>query len=156
MGFPGDTVVKNLPASSGDTGDAGSIPGSRRSPREGNGLQYSSLENSMDKGAWWTTVHGVAKNLTWLSDWEHYPCLWSQVWVYCENLGSRSSEWLLEIWFWVSQSISHQIGEKKWDSRILCHPQNHKCVWGEHRKQRQTQRKKNELNQWLLLGLQGR
>ena len=64
VGFPGDTVVKNLPASSGDTGDAGSIPGSRRSPREGNGLQYSSLENFMDKGAWWTTVHGVAKNLT--------------------------------------------------------------------------------------------
>ena len=144
MGFPGDIVVKNLPASSGDTGDAGSIPRSRRSPREGNGnqLQNSCLENSMDKGGWWTTVHGVAKNLIRLSNWEYYPSLWSQLWVYCENLGLRSSEWLLEIWFWVSQGISHQTGEKKWDSSILCHPKNHKCVWSGYRKQRQTQRRK--------------
>ena len=47
-----------------NVGDLGSIPGSRRSPGEGNGypLQYSCLENSMDKGAWWATVHGVAKS----------------------------------------------------------------------------------------------
>ena len=47
-------------------GDAGSIPGSGRSPGEGNGfpLQYSCLENSMDRGAWRTTVHGVAKSWT--------------------------------------------------------------------------------------------
>ena len=58
-GFSGGSVVKNLPASAGD---AGSIPGSRRSPGEGNGnsLQYSCLKNSMDRGAWWATVHGVA------------------------------------------------------------------------------------------------
>ena len=48
--------------------DSSSIPGSERSPGEGNGypLQYSCLENPMDKGAWWATVHGVAKNWTWL------------------------------------------------------------------------------------------
>ena len=47
-------------------GDLGSIPGSGRSPGEGNGnpLQYSCLENSMDGGAWWTTVHGVTKSRT--------------------------------------------------------------------------------------------
>ena len=47
-------------------GDMGSIPGSRRSPGEGNGnpLQYSSLENSMDRGAWWATIHGVANSWT--------------------------------------------------------------------------------------------
>ena len=58
--LPGGSLVKNLPA---NTGDAGSIPGSRRYPGEGNGnpLQYSCLENSMDRGAWWATVHGVAK-----------------------------------------------------------------------------------------------
>ena len=52
-------------------GDPGSTPGSRRSPREGNGnpLQYSCLKNPMDGGAWWATVHGVAKNWTQLSDW---------------------------------------------------------------------------------------
>ena len=53
-------------ASACNAGDLGSIPGSGRSPGEGNGnpLQYSCLENSMDGGAWWTTVHGVAKSRT--------------------------------------------------------------------------------------------
>ena len=53
-------TVENLPAKEGDPG---LIPGSGRSPREGHGnpLQYSCLENSMDRGAWWATVHGVAE-----------------------------------------------------------------------------------------------
>ena len=56
-------VVRNLPANAGDTRVAGSIPGSGRSPGVGNGnlLQYSHLENSRDRGAWWATVHGVAR-----------------------------------------------------------------------------------------------
>ena len=51
-------------ANAGGTRDVGLIPGSGRSPGEGNGnpLQYSCLENSMDRGAWWATVHGVAKS----------------------------------------------------------------------------------------------
>ena len=59
-------VVKNLPASAGDTRDTGSIPGSGRSPERGNGnpLQYSCLENPMDRGAWWATVHAVAESGT--------------------------------------------------------------------------------------------
>ena len=59
-------VVKNLPANVEDTGDAVSIPGSGRSPGEGNGkaFQYSCLENPMARGAWWTPVHGVTKNWT--------------------------------------------------------------------------------------------
>ena len=57
-------VVKSLPASAGDIKNMGSIPGLGRSPGGGNGnaLQYSCLENSMDRGAWWATVHGVAKS----------------------------------------------------------------------------------------------
>ena len=57
-GLPGDTVVKNLPANAGLTRDEGSMPGSGRYPGGGNGslLQYSSLENSIDRGAWWATV----------------------------------------------------------------------------------------------------
>ena len=57
-------VVKNLPASPGDIRDMGWIPGLGRSPGGGNGnpLQYSCLENSMDRGAWWATVHRVAKS----------------------------------------------------------------------------------------------
>ena len=56
-------------ASASNAGDLGSIPGSGRSPGEGNGnpLQDSCLENPMDGGAWWATVHGVAKSQTRLS-----------------------------------------------------------------------------------------
>ena len=59
-------MVKNLPVNTRDAGDVGSIPGSGRSPgeRNGNPLQCSCLENSMDRGTWWTTVHGVAKRET--------------------------------------------------------------------------------------------
>ena len=59
-------MVKNLPADAGATEDTGSIPGLRRSPgvANGNPLQYSCLENSMDKGARWGTVDGVAKSWT--------------------------------------------------------------------------------------------
>ena len=62
----GALVVKNSPASGGDSRDVGSIHGLGRFPGEGNGnpLQYSCLGNPMDRGAWETTVHGIAKNLT--------------------------------------------------------------------------------------------
>ena len=66
MGLPRSTVVKNPPANAGDTKDAGSISGLGKSPGGGNGnlLQYSCLENPMDKGAWQATVHGVVKSWT--------------------------------------------------------------------------------------------
>ena len=56
-------MAKNPLADAGDTRDEGSIPGSGRSPGEGygNALQYSCLENPMDGGAWWTTIHGVTE-----------------------------------------------------------------------------------------------
>ena len=59
-------MVKNLPVNAGDAGDVGSIPGSGRFPGGGNAnaLQYSCLENSMDRGAWWAIVPGVAKSQT--------------------------------------------------------------------------------------------
>ena len=60
LGFPGDSVVKNPPA---NAGDAGSIPGSGKSPedRSGNPFQYSCLGNPMNRGAWQAIVHGVQK-----------------------------------------------------------------------------------------------
>ena len=59
-------MVKNPPANSGNTRDTGSTPGSGRSPGVGNGnsLQYSCLENSMDRVAWWFIAHGVARSRT--------------------------------------------------------------------------------------------
>ena len=66
-GFPGGSDSK---VSVCNAGDLGSIPGSGRSPGEGKGnpLQYSCLESPMDRGAWWATVHGVAKSWTLLND----------------------------------------------------------------------------------------
>ena len=63
-GFPDGALVQNLPATAGDARDTGSIPGSGRSPGEGSGnsLQYSCLENSMDRGAWRATVRGVTES----------------------------------------------------------------------------------------------
>ena len=62
LGLPGDSEVKE---SSCNAGNLGSIPGLGRSPGEGKGyqIQYSDLENPMDKGAWQATVHGVTKSL---------------------------------------------------------------------------------------------
>ena len=81
LGFPGGSEVK---ASASNAGDPGSIPGSGRSPGEGNGnpLQYSCLQDPMGGGAWWATVHGVAKSWTRLSD---FTSLWEDIYKRIEN-----------------------------------------------------------------------
>ena len=70
--FPGGSDGKE---SACNAGDPGLIPRWRRSPGEGNGspLQYSRLENPMNGGAWWATVHGITKNRTRLSDFPFFP-----------------------------------------------------------------------------------
>ena len=72
-GFRGGTVVQDLPASAGAASDMGSTPESGRPRRVANGtqLQYSCLENPMDRGVWQATVHGAAKNQIWLSTRAH-------------------------------------------------------------------------------------
>ena len=67
LGFPGDSDGKEYAC---QAGDLGSVPGLGRSPGEGNGnpLQYSCLETSMDRGAWWATVHEVARSRTGFSN----------------------------------------------------------------------------------------
>ena len=69
QGLPRYSVVKNLHANEGAAGDVSLIPGWGRSSRGGNGnlLQYSCLENPLDRGAWWAIVHGVTKSWTQLS-----------------------------------------------------------------------------------------
>ena len=87
--FLGDSVVKNLPANAGDAGDSGTIPGSGRSPGEGNGnpFQYSRLGNPMDRGAWRATVHGVAKE----SDMTQVSCFHSPEMLVYANILSKST-----------------------------------------------------------------
>ena len=72
-GFPGGSVVENLPAKAGEAGDLGSTPVSGKSLGGGNvnPLQYSCLENPMDRGAWQATVQGVAKIQTLLRTYIH-------------------------------------------------------------------------------------
>ena len=91
-GFPGGSDGK---VSAHNAGDPGSIPGSGRSPGEGNGnpLQYSGLENSMDGGAWWATVHGVTKSQTRLSDFtftlKFTECTWCLLLLLLLSLESK-------------------------------------------------------------------
>ena len=66
-------MVKNLPTNAGDTRDTGSIPGLGRFPggKHDNPIQYSCLENPMDRRAWWATVHNAAKSRTGLKQSKH-------------------------------------------------------------------------------------
>ena len=70
LGFQGGTVVKNLPVNAGNAGDVNSVPEYQKSPGAGNGnpLQYSCLDSSMDRGAWYATVHGATKSWTRLTN----------------------------------------------------------------------------------------
>ena len=81
MGFSGGSEVK---ASAHNSGELGSIPGSGRSPGEGTGnpLQYACLENPMDGGAWWATVHRVEKSQTRLSDFTFTFRVWAMLFHY--------------------------------------------------------------------------
>ena len=98
-GFPVAQLVKNLPAKAGDKRDTGLIPGLGRSPGEGNGhpFQYSCLENSMDRGVWQSTAHGVTKYQTWLSAHAHTHThtAWCQVWE-CGQVRTRLLEWAFQ------------------------------------------------------------
>ena len=102
-------MVKNLPASAEDTRDMGLIPGSGRSSKVGNGtpLQYSCLENPMDRGAWQATVHVAVKSRTWLSP-------------RADNIQSFSRSWLkkktpcvifikMEVMFFPMMCNSHKL-----------------------------------------------
>ena len=84
MGFLGGSEVKNLPVNTGDTRDVrdtGSIPGLGRSPGGGhsNPLQYSCLENPMDRGNWQNTVHRVAQSWTQLKQLSTHACMQRKV-----------------------------------------------------------------------------
>ena len=113
-GFPGGSVVKNPPA---NVGEVGSIPGSGRSPREGNSnpLQYSCLKNPTDREAWWTTVHGVAKSWTQFIDWTRsrsHPQSTQVPWELHREGGWSEQD---------SQRVLPTFHSHKWDHRSLMH-----------------------------------
>ena len=89
MGLPWWLVVKNPHA---NAGDMGLVSGSGRSPGEGNGnsLQYSFLGNLMDRGAWWTTIHGVAKELDTAYPLNNKRALWHLKLFGAQYLGLRA------------------------------------------------------------------
>ena len=140
LGFPGGSEVK---ASACNEWDLGSIPGLGRSPgeRNGNPLQYSWLENPMDGGAWWATVHGVAKSWTWLSDGgEEYksdllqkiPCMYCYTW--------RPQPWSRQpsthaftghFWTLTGKSGSASCGITAPFSWVLVHTQGSVCAFQE-------------------------
>ena len=103
-----DTYGSDGKESACNSGELGSIPGLGRSPGEWNGysLQYSWLENSMDRGAWRATVHGVAKSQTRLSD-KHFHSLFSVDW--CLGWIFKNSHNWASIW-WSSQYLPKRAG----------------------------------------------
>ena len=110
MGFAGGSEVK---ASACNAGDPGSIPGSGRSPGEGNGnpLQYFCLGNPMDAGAWWPTVHRVAKSRTQLSDFT-FLFTWSKL--------LRILIAFIELWITMEENAKIKIlARRKWMFELL-------------------------------------
>ena len=97
LGFPGGPVDKESTCNSGEAGDMASIPGPERSPGGGHGnpLQYSCLENPMDRGAWWATVHSVEKSWIWLKRWGTHARMDSLVGV--PGLSSWGT-WVQKLW----------------------------------------------------------
>ena len=93
--FPGGRVAKNLPTNTGDPRDVLSMHGLERAPGVGNGnpLQYSCLENSMDRRAWRATVHEVAKSLTPRSDWAGTEMRGEEAGCGCEVVAQGSLGW---------------------------------------------------------------
>ena len=93
------TVVKHPPANAGDSRDTASIPGSGRSPKIGNGnpLQYSCLENYMDRGAWQVTVHRVTNSQTWLNT--HTYGYYSIKFLFCIVYSTCHLFWRYLVWF---------------------------------------------------------
>ena len=93
---------KESVCNAGDTGDTGSILGSRRSPGGGHGnpLQYSCLENPMDRGAWLATVHGVTKSQTWLKQLSMHACT-----------GDSGISWLQVVWNFLGYHLQFHLSD---------------------------------------------
>ena len=112
-----------------ETWEAGSIPGSGISPVEGNGtpLQYSCLENSMNRGVWRAIVHGVAKSQTWLSnltrslDFSFSLVLVTDQWNGLWLEKTEEGEILLVFWWEIKRKLLHHWLICKWPRELISH-----------------------------------
>ena len=133
MGFPGGSVIKNLAANEGVIGDNHSISGSGRLPegKNDNSSQYSCQENTMDRGAWSATVHGITKNQTQLVMHENIFIVISFKEVFCEiffrpGLWKVTLEWFPFAlvrnslnWTWKNRLVPNR---KRSMLSLYCHP----------------------------------
>ena len=111
-------VVKNPPASAEEIRDTGSIPGSRKPPGLGNGnpLQYSCLENPINRGAWQATVHRITKSRTWLSNWEGKPTADSKVIGSMERLHRH---WMTTLWVKTPWKCFRNISQRNYNRMVI-------------------------------------
>ena len=116
-GFPGSAVVRNPVTKAGDTRDSGSIPGQGRYPgvRNGNWLQYSGLENSMDWRACRATVHVVAKSQTWLEHTQQQHCVLKMLadWPFINHLSCNIFSPFVLFFFFPSICYSRQVSRNE-------------------------------------------
>ena len=115
-----------------NSGEVGSIPGSGRSPGEGKGnpLQYSCLENPMDRGAWWATVHGVAKSRTRLSDFTSLQCFFH--WTVSNKSFLQECELILMTYYLVmlGSCLDQRRGGEGIMCVIMCEGRDNVCLKG--------------------------
>ena len=124
-------VAQTVKASAYSVGDLGLIPGLGRSPGEGNGnpLQYSCLENPMDRGAWQATVHGVAKSQTWLSNFISFHFWAYKVHLRITTYNLIDTEEGLKVWDTEMMQQRPMEKEPKWEPDLMyiaqCFSVNH-------------------------------
>ena len=136
-------VVKNLPV---NAGDPGSIPGWRRSPGEGNGnpFQYSCLETSTDRGAWWVTVHGVTKSRPQLSDEHFHLCV-------CKEMAELNFERQIKTVHKEKPGMAHRTRTETYTSSI--HPAVHSAELADGCKGRRPRRCESRTNSLSALAV---
>ena len=139
-------VVKNAPANTGDMRDSGWISGSGRSPGEGNGNppQYSCLENPMDRGAWWVTVHRIAKSQAWLKELSTHAYFFLceiNVCNHSQHAGNWTQPYLLSIVLLRFPILNLQKSPKRPDTSLSFQVASAVSYWEKHGNREQSSSK---------------
>ena len=110
IGFPGGSVGKESPCNARAAANMGSIPDLGKSPGEGHGnpIQYSCLENPMNRGAWQATVHRVAKSWTWLKWLSTHACMHAHNYIQNGHIHSFNQYYWVSWALWIQQWTEYQ------------------------------------------------